>query len=191
MRLHFFPSGILWPTSRSGPTFRSGPRSPCCGAQPRESAGSFPALDQLVDAVRGNPVARSLLEDGNPGSILERLQATPGAVGQAATDYLDIVGYRLLDSLDTGDSYALEVPGTLVDSIKRAVDDGAPAASQPPKSEIAALRDLVPAKHREAFDDLLTQARRCRGCATSAAFTATSGRAASLARRFWRVGGAW
>ena len=83
----------------------------------------------------------------------------PGDVGHAVTAYLEIVGYRLLDSLDTGDFYALEMPGTLVDGIRRAVDDGAPVASEAPASEVAALRDRVPASNREAFDELLADAR--------------------------------
>ena len=129
------------------------------GAAP-ESAGSFPELDGLVAAIHEDPSAQRLLEaDGDPADVLERLRSEPGAVGAAAVAYLDLVGYRLLDSLDTGDPYALEVPEVLVEGIRLAVDAGAPAASDASEEEVTRARDLVPEPKRVAFDELLDEAR--------------------------------
>jgi phosphohistidine swiveling domain-containing protein len=125
-----------------------------------ESAGSFPELTRLVAVLRANAGARALLgSDADAGEIIGRLKAEPGDVGAAARGYLDIVGYRLLDSLDTGDPYALEVPGVLVQAIRRAVDEGAPVSSVASKEEVVKVRDQVPADNRDAFDALLAEAR--------------------------------
>ena len=129
------------------------------GAAP-ESAGSFPELDRLAAAIHASPRARQLLESGaDAAEVLARLRSVPGEAGAAAAAYLDIVSYRLLDSLDTGDPYALEVPEVLVAGIRLAVDVGAPAPSHASGQEIARVRDLVPAPKRDAFDELLAEAR--------------------------------
>lgn len=125
-----------------------------------ESAGSFPQLDRLMAAIRLSPAARALLESEAPaGDILSGLRSEPAEVGIATAAYLDIVGYRLLDSLDTGDPYALEAPEVLIEGIRFAVDEGAPAASQASDVEVARLRDRVPLAHRDEFDELLAEAR--------------------------------
>jgi len=125
-----------------------------------ESAGSFPQLDRLVAAIHENPGTQALLEsDAAAGDLIERLRSEPGEVGAATAAYLDTVGYRLLDSLDTGDLYALEVPEVLVEGVRLAVDVGAPASSEASEEEVARVRELVPAAKREAFDELLAEAR--------------------------------
>jgi rifampicin phosphotransferase len=125
-----------------------------------ESAGSFVELDGLVEALVQDPDARALLDSGeDAGQIIDRLRSAPGAVGGAATAYLDTVGYRLLDSLDTGDPYALEVPAILVEGIQRAVESGAPASTHASQEEVARVRGLVPPEHRNAFDALLDEAQ--------------------------------
>ncbi len=125
-----------------------------------ESAGSFPELDRLAAAIHESPRARALLEsDAYAADVLERLRSEPGEVGGAAVAYLDTVGYRLLDSLDTGDPYALEVPEVLVEGIRLAVDEGAPASSYASEDEVARIRDRVPSAKRDAFDELLAEAR--------------------------------
>jgi rifampicin phosphotransferase len=129
------------------------------GAAP-ESAGSFPELDRLVTVIRQSPSARALLQsDADAAEVVEKLRSESGEVGDAAVAYLDIVGYRLLDSLDTGEPYALEVPAVLVNSIRLAVDEGAPKSSEASDEEIARVRALVPEANRAAFDDLLAEAR--------------------------------
>ena len=125
-----------------------------------ESAGSFPELDRLAVAIGDSRAGRASLEsDASAGNVLERLRSEPGEVGAAAVAYLDTVGYRLLDSLDTGDPYALEVPEVLLEGIRLAVDEGAPASSYASEDEVARIRDQVPSAKRDAFDELLAEAR--------------------------------
>jgi phosphohistidine swiveling domain-containing protein len=129
------------------------------GAAP-ESAGSFPELDNLVGAIRNDSAAEEVLgSDAPDADILARLRQMPGAVGVAAKSYLDIVACRLLDSLDTGEPAAIEVPEVLVAGIKHAVEDGAPKASVVPDEEVARLRGKIPAEHHAMFDELLGEAR--------------------------------
>jgi rifampicin phosphotransferase len=128
------------------------------GAAP-ESAGLFPELDALASALRKAPGMRQLLDSsGDQASILARLRSEPGEVGSAVNAYLDIVGYRLLDSLDTGDRFGLEVPSVLLNGIRVAVE-GSKARSGASEEEITKVRELVPAANREAFDDLLAEVR--------------------------------
>jgi rifampicin phosphotransferase len=125
-----------------------------------ESAGSFPQLDRLTAAIHASPSAHALLEsDAAAADVLERLRSESGEVGLATAAYLDTVGYRLLDSLDTGDPYALEVPEVLVEGMRLAVDVGAPAPSDASEEEVTRVRQLVPAAKRGSFDDLLAEAR--------------------------------
>lgn len=124
-----------------------------------ESAGSYAELSQLAAAIRATPAARAMLADSDPGEAIARLRAAGGKVGAAATGYLDLVGYRLLDSLDTGDPYALEVPEVLVKAIRLAVETTAPASAHATAEEEARIRDMLPAQHRDTFLTLLAEAR--------------------------------
>ena len=125
-----------------------------------ESAGLYAELDALVAAIRADKAAQALLRGASdPAEIVARLRTMPGAVGQTSGAYLDLVGYRLLDSLDTGDAYGLEFPEVLVNTIRLAVDRGPTAPATASTAEQAQLRDLVPAAHRETFDALLAEAR--------------------------------
>jgi pyruvate,water dikinase len=128
------------------------------GAAP-ESAGAFPELERLTAAIGESPEAQAVLvSQANAADVLTQLRSQPGEVGTASTAYLDMVGYRLLDSLDTGDPYALEVPEVLIKGIRLAVDTGAPASSVASNEEVARVRDRVSAEHRDAFDALLEEA---------------------------------
>jgi pyruvate,water dikinase len=125
-----------------------------------ESAGSFPELDRLVAAIRHHPEAGRLLASKTPDAeILAQLRRLPGEVGEAACAYLDIVAHRLLDSLDTGEPSAIEVPEVLVAGIRLGVEHGAPAAKTATEDEVARLRDKVPTENRELFDELLGEVR--------------------------------
>ena len=117
----------------------------------------MPELTRLAAALHGAPAL--LADSAPPGEIIARLCAAPGEVGAAATAYIELVGYRLLDSLDTGAPYGLELPEVLLAGIRRAADAGPPAAAQASPEEVARVRDLIPAPHRETFDTLLVEAR--------------------------------
>ena len=78
---------------------------------------------------------------------------------RAAAEYLDSVGYRLLDSLDVGDPYTLEVPEVVVRRLRRALEDGSGPDQGPSAQEVARVRDRVPAPYRDEFDALLAETR--------------------------------
>jgi pyruvate,water dikinase len=129
------------------------------GAAP-ESAGIFHELDDLAEAIRDSASARGILAGAGGGAeILETLSGEPGAVGEATRVYLGVVGHRLLNSLDTGEQAAIEVPDALVSRIRLAVDGRAQPAATVPDAEVARLREAIPAEHRETFDELLAEVR--------------------------------
>lgn len=128
------------------------------GASP-VSAGASHELERLLAAFDADDEARSLLEsDGDPGEVLAELRARTDDVGAALQEYLDLVGYRLLDGFDISGRYALELPDSLLRSIRSAVA-GRVEEEDDSESRAAAVRDQVPEEHRAEFDDLLGEAR--------------------------------
>jgi rifampicin phosphotransferase len=128
------------------------------GAAP-VSAGASEELERLKTAIAQDPSARRLLEsDDEPGRVLEQLRSLDGEAGAAASAYLDLVGYRLLDGFDIAGRYALELPDALLRAIRVAVDGTGPEAADV-EGRIAGVRGKVPEQHREQFDELLEEAR--------------------------------
>src|SRR4051812_5520980 len=122
------------------------------------SAGASDELERLVGALNADAAAREVLKsDGDPGDILYALRTFDSEAGRALSDYLDLVGYRLLDGFDISGRYALELPDALIRSIRAAVD-----ASDHPEAQsvdrVAAVRDQIPEEHRAEFDALLEEA---------------------------------
>ncbi|MHB2168005.1 PEP-utilizing enzyme [Alsobacter sp. R-9] len=127
------------------------------GAAP-ESAGTCPELEVAVEALKGSAGARAVLGSTAPAAeILTRLAAEPAPVGPAVKAYLDIVSWRLLDSLDTGDRAVIEAPEVLLEGLRVAVEGRHPGKAT--SADVARLRERVPAEHRAAFDELLDEAR--------------------------------
>jgi len=125
-----------------------------------ESAGSLTALDRLVTAIRRSPDGQAAVApEISAEDAVERLRSAAGELGAAAAAYLELVGYRLLDSMDAADPYALEVPQVLIEGIRLALRNGTPVSNDASAQEVARLRDLVPAAHRDEFDALLAEAR--------------------------------
>jgi rifampicin phosphotransferase len=128
------------------------------GAAP-VSAGASEELERLRAAVAADPTARALLaSDDDPDRVLAALQASDGEVGAAASAFLELVGYRLLDGFDISGRYALELPDALLRAIRIAIADDAPATTEV-EGRIVAVRAQVPEEHREQFDELLEEAR--------------------------------
>ena len=122
------------------------------------SGGGSPQHAALVAAYRADAAARDALgSDEDPGTLLERLRREPGVTGQALDDYLDFVGYRLLDGFDISNRYALELPDVLLRSIRTAIDETAVASDL--DQQVAEVRSHVPEVHREDYDALLEEAR--------------------------------
>ena len=74
------------------------------------------------------------------------------------SDYLDLVGYRLLDGFDICEPFALEMPDALLRAIRIAVADG-PRTASGLDQQVAEVREQVPEVHRAEFDELLAEAR--------------------------------
>lgn len=128
------------------------------GAAP-VSAGASAELAALRSALAADPEARRLLEsDDEPREVLERLRALEGEAGAAATAYLDLVGYRLINGFDISEHYALELPDALLRAIRIAVATDSGTTSDI-EERAAGVRDRVPEQHREQFDQLLDEAR--------------------------------
>ena len=128
------------------------------GAAP-VSAGASDELARLRAAIAQDAAARELLaSDRDPGEILRTLTTLDGETGAAATAYLDLVGYRLLDGFDISGRYALELPDALLRAIRIAVEGDAPESADI-DARIAGVRDQVPEQHRAQFDELLEEAR--------------------------------
>ena len=90
--------------------------------------------------------------------MLEALRSADGETGEAASAYLDLVGYRLLDGFDISGRYALELPDALLRAVRVAVEEGAPADADI-DARIVEVRDRIPEEHRAQFDELLEEAR--------------------------------
>jgi phosphohistidine swiveling domain-containing protein len=130
------------------------------GASP-VSSGASAELERLKGAIAADAAARRVLEsDAEAREVLEQLRSFEGEVGAAASAYLDLVGYRLLDGFDISGRYALEMPDTLLRAIRVALEEGVPEESDTDvEARIADVRDRVSEEHRAEFDGLLEEAR--------------------------------
>ncbi len=115
---------------------------------------------RLLSELRSNPAAAALLENGSPAEALDALRNSAGAVGEAARAWLDEVSYRVVTGYDLCDRFALELPQTLVDCLRAEIQPSPAREGQDAvESDVAKLRDRVPAAHRARFDELLADAR--------------------------------
>jgi hypothetical protein len=123
------------------------------------SAGASAELERLMAAMAGDPHAQKLLAlDGEPGASLQRLRSLKSEAGAAASAYLDLIGYRLLDGFDISEPYAFELPDALLRAIRVAVA-GKNRESSDVEARIAGVRTRVPEERQGEFDDLLGEAR--------------------------------
>ena len=131
------------------------------GATP-VSRGSTDELDRLAQAIRANSRARALIasSDKEAGDVLASLGELSGEVGAALSAYLEFVGYRPVNGEDVGEPYALEMPEVLLNAIRIAVEGvGVGSADDALVQRTTEARAAVPKPHRNAFDELLAEAR--------------------------------
>jgi phosphohistidine swiveling domain-containing protein len=122
------------------------------------SAGGSVEMERLKRAFAQDAAARKLLaSDGEPAQVLASLRSLGGEAGAALSDYLDLIGNRLVDGFDIAEPTALELPDALLRAIRVAVSGETQAASG--EARIAEVRAQVPAEHRSEFDELLGEAR--------------------------------
>ena len=123
------------------------------------SAGGSDEMERLKKAFAKDAAARKLLDsDADPAQVLARLRSLGGETGTAVSGYLDLVGNRLIDGFDIAEPSALELPDALLRAMRIAVS-GEPQAASDIEARIAKVRALVPAAHRDEFDQLLGEAR--------------------------------
>jgi phosphohistidine swiveling domain-containing protein len=123
--------------------------------------GADDELKRLLVAVREDPAATAVLDAaGEPGEVLAALRSLPGETGEAATAYTDRVGHRPVNGEDVGEPCVIELPELIVGAIRSALEAAESAsAADGVGRRTAEVRDAVPAVHRDAFDELLEEAR--------------------------------
>src|SRR6516165_607317 len=122
------------------------------------SAGGSGEMQRLKRAFAEDAAAREILaSDGDPAQVLASLRSLGGEAGAAISDYLDLVGNRLIDGFDIAEPTALELPDALVRAMRIAVSGEAKPTSD--DVHITEIRSKVPAAHRTEFDQLLGEAR--------------------------------
>lgn len=115
-----------------------------------------PEIVPALEAIRKDEAARALLfSGGDPADQLAQLRAQVPAVG----DYVDAVHFRLLDGFDLPAPTIGERPESLIGRLQAALDVDVDAGLRRSDELANELRQAVPEDHREAFDDLLTEAR--------------------------------
>ena len=125
------------------------------------SRGSADELERLAQAIRGDSRARTLIASSDaPDEVLDSLSGLSNEVSAALSAYLEFVGYRVLNGEDVGEPYALEMPEILLKAIRSAVEGaGVGGADDTLAQRTAEVRAAVAGPHRDAFDELLAEAR--------------------------------
>jgi phosphohistidine swiveling domain-containing protein len=123
--------------------------------------GADAELDRLVTAVQDDPAATSVLDAaGEPGEVLAALRSLPGETGEAAAAYIARVGYRPVNGEDVGEPCVIELPELIVGAIRSTLEatEIGPLADEVARRTTES-RDAVPGVHRDAFDELLEEAK--------------------------------
>lgn len=123
----------------------------------RVSRGANEELDALASVMTAD--AQTLLAGNDAAAIIDALVARNDAVGQATRAYLDTIAIRIASGYDVADVSFGEMPELLVENIRTAVTGRAATTTDDVKAREAALREKVPAQHRQLFDELLSEAR--------------------------------
>ena len=129
------------------------------GSTPMSNGFSTTELEALASALKSDDEARAVVESAaSPTEVVERLRAAPGATGEAARAFFDLVWHRAVN-YDIGDKSTGEMPEVIVSAIRAAVKGLGKATTDDSKARIVALREQVPSEHRAQFDALLEEAR--------------------------------
>ena len=121
------------------------------------SAGDEPELRALTEALQGDKTALAIIEgDDSHEDQLAALCARGGAVGEAAREYVRVVGYRTIIGWEPMEPYILERPGDLLAKIRHGLSAEYPKLNP---DDVAGVRDKIADEHRAEFDELLADAR--------------------------------
>lgn len=115
-------------------------------------------FEAVVGALRESAGARAVLSNGAPAEErLRSLAEQPGSVGQATAAWLEMTSHRLVTGYDIVDLTAHEMPELLLRTLNAALERrGGDQSAR--LQQAAKVRDAVPDRHREAYDDLLREA---------------------------------
>jgi pyruvate,water dikinase len=114
-------------------------------------------LDAAAKALTTSDSARAALASARDSeSILADLTGHP-EVGPEVSAYLDAVRWRCV-GYDLGEKAAGELPDALVEALRTTLA-GSWTAAPDDDTALQALRERVPAEHREDFDDRLAEVR--------------------------------
>lgn len=129
------------------------------GSTPVSLGYSAKEMAALIDALDGDEGSREeLARTRSAAETLAALQACPGAVGEAARAFVELVTHRAV-GYDVGDKATGEMPELIVGAIRGALGGAGKAKPDAVSDRVKALRDLVPSEHRARFDALLEEAR--------------------------------
>jgi pyruvate,water dikinase len=129
----------------------------------RALVNASPATAAPAESLRR--IAGALRDAGVDPAGLTSLDQVREASPDAARyldDHLQEYGWRLTTGYDIEDRCLAELPDVLLTSIRGAAS-GEATADDAHLAPIAALRDEVPAEHRKAFDEAVTDARQSYG----------------------------
>ena len=115
-------------------------------------------LDAAAKALTTSESAQAVLGGAGPAEeTLAALSAHP-EVGAEVTAYLDAVRWRSV-GYDVGDQAAGELPEVLLEALRTSLA-GSSSSAPDDDAGLTALRERVPAEHRDEFDDRLAEVRR-------------------------------
>lgn len=120
----------------------------------------FPAeLAALRQALDADPAAAGLLNGPDPTAALSGLRAYPGAIGEAAAAYLDLVGDISVDGEDSvGTPGGIEAPDLVLGRLRAGLV-GEVIGSAGPGTAEAEIRAAVAPDRLQEFDAALAEAR--------------------------------
>jgi phosphohistidine swiveling domain-containing protein len=120
------------------------------------SQGATEELDALAAAIRADGAWNP---GDDPQAAVDALLARRDAVGDAMRRYMDVAGVRIATGYDLADVTLEEMPGLVIENIRTAVAGTNLAAADDVARREAALRERIPAQHRQQFDELLAETR--------------------------------
>jgi phosphohistidine swiveling domain-containing protein len=123
--------------------------SPISGVAP-------PEMTDALDAIRADEEARRLLDaPGDAGARLDQLRSALPAVD----DYVRSVDARMIDGFDIVWPTLREQPEMILGKLAAAIDANTGLARLRADEAVVELRAQVPAEHRDAFNELVEEAR--------------------------------
>ncbi len=125
------------------------------------SAGVTDEYLAALRALENDADAASIMNGpGQPGAILQQVQALSTATGAAIRAYLALAADRVTGGYDITCPTAIETPEILVRALQAKYSPVEVAeTAQRVAEQTARIRAAVPAEHRAAFDDLLAEVR--------------------------------